>query len=129
MALYLRDTQLRELPSSSDLVTHPVSPGYSPHSPAYINPFFGGVTGGGTEPCTPATLGPANFTFHGIRPGLNALSLCQPIPRVRTQCCLQTFHPKLRCLAQEFPTINYKVNFLKFHSITINKLSGHARMV
>ncbi|XP_022081734.1 nuclear receptor subfamily 2 group E member 1-like [Acanthaster planci] len=82
MALYLRDTQLRELPSSSDLVAHPVSPGFSPHSPTYFHPFFGGVSGGGTEPCgTPAAVGPVNFTFHGVGPGLNTLTLCQPIPR------------------------------------------------
>ena len=87
MALYLRDAHLSP---SSELVGHPISPGYSPHSPAYFHPFFGGI-GGGMEPaCGAPTMGPVNFPFQGVGSSLKPLSLCQPIPRVRKKMFMHT---------------------------------------
>ncbi|XP_033635309.1 nuclear receptor subfamily 2 group E member 1-like [Asterias rubens] len=77
MALYLRDAHISP---SSELVGHPISPGYSPHSPAYFHPFFGAVNGV-EQTCGGPTMGPVNFPFHGVASGLNPLSLCQPVPR------------------------------------------------
>ena len=87
MALYLRDAHISP---SSELVGHPISPGYSPHSPAYFHPFFGAVNGV-EQTCGGPTMGPVNFPFHGVASGLNPLSLCQPVPRVSKKSCSQFF--------------------------------------